>query len=78
MDPRSALYGISGLQSGDIIKGINECSISSLKDWHSCLRAQKSGLARGYCITNAELMSSIASKVVNLLYMNYCNHIYYL
>ena len=51
--PNSSVHGgASGLQEGQLIYQINECSVKNTSDFHSCLQQEqkKSGTPPHYCV----------------------------
>ncbi|XP_061777529.1 membrane-bound transcription factor site-2 protease isoform X2 [Nerophis ophidion] len=58
--PGSAADGQRGLSVGDIITGLEQCTVSGVDDWNSCLSHLSHTPQTGYCVPAASLQPSWA------------------
>nr|XP_057916955.1 membrane-bound transcription factor site-2 protease-like [Doryrhamphus excisus] len=58
--PGSAADGQRGLSVGDIVTALEECPVSGVEDWHSCLSHLSHTPQTGYCVPAASLQPSWA------------------
>lgn len=56
----SAADGPRGLSVGDIITGLEDCPVSGVEDWTSCLSHLSHTPQMGYCVPAASLQPSWA------------------
>ncbi|XP_049605011.1 membrane-bound transcription factor site-2 protease [Syngnathus scovelli] len=56
----SAAEGPRGLSAGDIVTGLEECDVTGMDDWNSCLSRLARTPQTGYCVPTAGLRPSWA------------------